>query len=138
MFGHLHRSHSQLVTIPIEQDVLAQSLRSLTSLNPLAPSRTIPKGSQETKWSIFGIGQVVLAHNGFDSFSGLIGMIERNRGYVVMEDVGLDYTVEKRSTYKSKFTVYCRRGSSSESPGFITIMRDGWIGVLKVGNGNCK
>ena len=138
VLGHLHWWHSKLVTIPIEQNVLAQALRSLTSLNPLAPSRTIPKGSQETKWSIFGVGQVVLAHNGLDSFSGFIGMIERNRGYVVMEDMGLDYTVEKRSTYKSKFTVYCRCGSSSESPGFIVVMRDGWIGVLKVGNGNCK
>lgn len=138
VLGHLHGSHSKLVTISIEQDVLAQSFRSLTSLNPLAPSRTIPKGFQETKWSIFGVGQVVLAHNGLNSFSGFIGMVERNRGYVVMEDMSLDYTVEKRSTYKSKFTVYCRCGSSSESPGFVTIMRDGWIGVLKVGNSNCK
>jgi hypothetical protein len=49
----------------------------------------------------------VLAHDLLDCVAGLIGVVEGNGRDVVMEDMGLDDTVEEITTDETEFTINC-------------------------------
>jgi hypothetical protein len=65
----------------------------------------------------------VLAHYGLDGFAGFVGIIEGDRGDVVMQDMGFDNAMEKRAPYESKFAINGRGGSSREGPGLVAVVR---------------
>ena len=120
---HLQRLHPEPITITVEDDVLSKTIRALACFNPLAPSRTSPKGFDEPEWAAFSVRPVVLAHYGLDGFAGFVGIIKRDRGDVVVQDMGFDYTMEERAPYESKFAINGRGGSSSEGPGLVAVVR---------------
>ena len=47
----------------------------------------------------------MLAHHGLDGFAGFIGIVERNCGDVVVENVRFDDPMEERAPYESEFAV---------------------------------
>ena len=73
----------------------------------------------------------MLAHDWLDSFCGFIGVIKRNGGDEVVENMGLDNPVKELATNKSKFTIDGRCSSASKVPGMWLIMRKRWICVLE-------
>ena len=76
----------------------------------------------------------MLAHDRLDGFGRLVGVIEWNRGDVVMEDVSFDDAVEQLSADESKFAIDCRCCTAREVPGLGVVMRQRRIGVLEVGD----
>jgi hypothetical protein len=58
----------------------------------------------------------VRAHNLLDGLGGLVGVIEWDGRYVVVEDVCLDDTVEELTADETKFTVDSGSGSTGKVP----------------------
>ena len=73
-----------------------------------------------------------------DGFGSLVGIIERNRGDKVVKDMRLDNAVHEGPTDEAKFTVNGRSSAASEVPGSVLVMREGWIGMLKICDCNCS
>jgi hypothetical protein len=46
----------------------------------------------------------VLAHDALDGLGGFVGVVEGNRGDVVVEDVGLDDAVEQSAADEAELT----------------------------------
>lgn len=135
--GHLHGRNTKTITIAEEKNTLAFALSTLTGLNPVAPACALPNGLDEAQGSTFGISAVVLAHDLLDSLGGFIGVVEWDCGHVVVEDVGLDDTVEECATNEAKLTVDGSGGATSVGPGLRIVMGKRRVGVLKEGNGDC-
>jgi hypothetical protein len=79
----------------------------------------------------------VLAHDRLDGLGGLIGMVEGDGGDVVVEDVGLDDAVEDLTTNEAELAVNGSGGATGEVPGLAGVVREGRVGVLEVGDGDC-
>lgn len=124
--------------IAVEEDAFGFALGSLRRLHPLAPSGALPHAFQESDGSTLDIGAVVLAHDGLDGLGGLVGVVERNGGYKVMEDVGLDDTVEEMTADEAKLAVDGCGSTARECPGMSFVVRKGGIGVLEVRNGHYR
>lgn len=78
----------------------------------------------------------MLAHDGSDSIRGLVGIVEGNAADVVVEDVGLDDTVEKMTTDETEFAIDGSSGATDEVPLLTSIVRESWVGVLEESNGD--
>lgn len=78
----------------------------------------------------------MFSHDRLDGFGRFIGVIEWDGGDVMMEDMSLDDAVEEVSSDESKFPIDGRCCSSCEVPGFRLVVRQGWIGVLEIGDGH--
>lgn len=76
------------------------------------------------------------AHDGLDRLSCLVCVVEWNGADVVVEDVGFNDTVEKGAADKAKLAVNSCCGPTDVVPAFTTVMRESWVGVLKVCDGN--
>lgn len=74
--------------------------------------------------------------DGLDGFGGLVGVIERDGGDKVVKDVRLDNAVHEGPTDEAEFTVDGCKSAASEVPTSVLIMREGGIGMLKVGDCN--
>jgi hypothetical protein len=74
----------------------------------------------------------VLAHDGLDGLGGLVGVVEGDGGDVVVEDVGLDDAVEDLAA-----AVNGGGGTTGKVPGLAGVVREGRVGVLEVGDGDC-
>lgn len=133
---HLDGRCAEAVVVAEEQHTLALALGTLTRFNPLAHTSALPHGLQEASRAVFGVRAVVLAHDGYDSLRSLVGIVERNRGNVVVEDVSLDDAVEKSATNEAKFTIDGGSSSASVSPGIGVVVRQRGIGVLQEGDGD--
>jgi len=59
-------------------------------------------------------------------------MIERDGGYVVVEDVGLNDSVEETAADEAEFTVDRSSCTTGKSPGLGVVVRKRWVGVLQV------
>lgn len=81
-------------------------------------------------------GTIVFAHNFLDSLASLIGMVKGDRADVVVEDVGLNDTVEERTSDETELAVDGGSGATSEVPDLRLIMRKSRVGVLQIGDGN--
>lgn len=64
-------------------------------------------------------------------------MVEGNGGDIVVEDVGFDDAVKELATDETEFTVDGSRGTTSKVPSIASVMWEGWVGVLEIGDGNC-
>jgi len=134
--GHSFRRRAESVTVTIEENTLTLALSSNAGLNPLAPTSTLPDSLEEPKRATLGIGTVVLAHDLPDGIGSFVGVIERNNGYVVVKDVGLDDAVEESATDETKLTIDRGCGSASVCPGLCVVVRKSGISVLEVGDGD--
>ena len=63
------------------------------------------------------------SQNRLNGLGRFIGVIERDGGDKVVEDVSLDDSVEKRTTDEAKFTIDSCGGATSKVPSFRPIVR---------------
>lgn len=124
--------------IPVEEDALVFALGAFRRLHPLAPSRALPHTRQESNGSAFDISAIVLPHDRLDGLSGLVCVVKWNGGDKVMEDVGLDDTVEEMTADETKFAVNGCGSTARKCPGVSFIVRKGGVRVLEVCNGHCR
>lgn len=78
------------------------------------------------------------AHNGLDGLRSLVSTVEGNAADVVVQNVSLDNAVEQVATDEAKLAVNGCSGTLDEGPFFTGIVRQGRIGVLEEGDGNCS
>lgn len=64
-------------------------------------------------------------------------MVKGDRGDVVVQDVGFDDRVEEVTADEAEVTVDGGGGAAGEGPGARGVVREGWVGVLEVGYGDC-
>jgi len=76
------------------------------------------------------------AHDLLDGIRSLVCVVERNCADIVVQNVSFNDSVEKLSTDETEFSIDCGRCSSSIRPALAGVVRQGRIGVLKVGDGN--
>ena len=134
--GYLHRLDAQAVAVPEEQNTLATADGTLTWLDPLAPPGALPHGLDEANGAILGVCAVVLAHNRLNSLGSLISVIKGNGADIMVQDVGLDNTVEEVAADESKLAVDGGGGAAHEVPLVGGIVGKRRIGVLQEGDGN--
>jgi hypothetical protein len=79
----------------------------------------------------------MFAHNRLDGFRGLVCVVEGNCGYIVVEDVSFDDSVEESTADEAEFAINGCGRSASEIPSSRFIVREGRIGVLEESDGNC-
>lgn len=118
--------------------MLAGTLSLCARLNPLAHTCALVHGLDETNRSINGIGTVVAAHDRLDSLGGLVGVVERNGADVVVQNVGLDDTVEQVATDEAKLTINGCSGALDKGPLLAGVVRQGRVGVLEEGDSDCE
>ena len=130
----LHRWHSQAVSVAEKQH--SSSLRALTLLHPLTPSTAVPHAAEKVK-EPFGLAfPIVIAHDRFDGRGGFLAVVEGNGGDVVMQDVRIGDAVHDGVREEGDVTVNGRGGTPGKGPRFRSVVREGGIGVLEVGDGH--
>lgn len=77
------------------------------------------------------------AHDLLDGFARLVGVIERDRGDVVVQDVSLNDAVHQLSADKPKLAIDSGSGATNVSPRLGRVVRESGISVLEEGNGDC-
>ena len=142
LVGVLHGSdlvggNTVAVAVAVEEDVGVVALGAVVSLDPLAPAGSLVDGAEEAEAAALDVGAVVLAHDGLDGLGGLVGVVEGDGGDVVVEDVGLDDAVEDLAANEAELAVNGSGGTTSEVPGLAGVVREGRVGVLEVGDGDC-
>lgn len=65
-------------------------------------------------------------------------MIERNFVDIVVQNMGLNDTVEKVSPNETELPVDSDCCTTSEVPCLWLVMRKTWVGVLQISDGNCS
>ena len=135
--GHLHRWNTKTVAVAEEKNAFAFTLGTLAGLDPMAPTCALPDGLDEPQRSTLSISAVVLAHDLLDRLGGFVGVVEGDRGNVVVEDVGLDDAVEERATDEAELTVDGSGGATGVGPSLRIVVRKRGVGVLKEGDSNC-
>lgn len=80
----------------------------------------------------------MLAHNRLNGLGCLVGVVERDRGYKMVENVGLDDAVEQVTTDEAKLTIDRRGRSASEIPGVRFVVRQCRISVLEESDCDCE
>jgi len=130
-------SHTVTVPVAVEEHSLVLTLGALVGLDPLAPTGSLPHGAKEAQAAILNVGAVVLAHDRLDGLGGLVGVVKGDGGDVVVEDVGLDDAVEDLATNEAELAVNGSGGATSKVPGLAGVVREGRVGVLEVGDGDC-
>lgn len=119
-----------------EEDSLAVLDGSRARLDPLAHARTAIEGLNESNRSLRRVCPVVLAHDGLDGLGGFVGMVEGDRAHVVVENMGLDDTVEEMSANKTEFAIDCRGGATHEIPLLGGVVGERRVSVLEESNGD--
>lgn len=134
---HLGRRNTDAVGVTVEHNSLALTSGTLSGLNPLADTGSGPHGLEETSPAGVSIGAVVVAHDAPDGIAGLVGVVEGDVADVVVQHVGLDDTVEDVAANKAEIAVNRGGSTAGEVPHFGLVVREGRVGVLKEGNGDC-
>ena len=78
----------------------------------------------------------MFSHDLLDGLGGLVSVVEGDGAHVVVEDVSLDNSVKNVATDETEFTIDGGSSSPSESPNLRSIVGEGRIGVLEVGDGH--
>ena len=104
----------------------------------MADARAVPHGLEESSPAGVGFRPVVVAHDLLDGLAGLVGVVEGNVADIVVEDVGLDDSVEDVATDKAEVAVNGGGGTTGEVPHLGLVVRETGVGVLKVGDGDCN
>ena len=133
----LCRRQSDAVSVAIEKDTGSLTRGALVRLNPLARPHRCPHTFHESKTASCCVAAIVTAHDRFDGFSGLVGVVEGDGADVVMEDMGFDDTVQELAADKAEFTINGCCCATGIVPACGSVMRETGIGVLEEGDGNC-
>ena len=136
--GDLGRRNTDAVGVAVEQDALALTGGTLGGLNPLASASTCPERLEETSPSSLGLSTVVVAHDALDGFTGFIGVVEGDVADIVVQNVGLNDTVEDVTTDKTEVTVNGSGSTTSEVPNLRLVVRERRVGVLQESDGDWK
>ncbi len=80
----------------------------------------------------------MLAHDGLNGFGGLICVVKRDSGDVVMEDMSLDDAVQELAANETKLAIYRSSSTTSIVPCLRLIVRKRRIGMLEKGDGHFK
>jgi hypothetical protein len=126
------------VAVAVEEDVGVVALGAVVGLDPLAPTGGLVDGADEAPAAVLDVSAVVLAHDGLDGLGGLVGVVEGDGGDVVVQDVGLDDAVEDLAADEAKLAINGCGGTTGEVPGLAAVVREGRVGVLEVGDGDCE
>lgn len=117
--------------------MLARTLSLCAGLDPLAHTCALVHGLDETNRPVNGIGTVMAAHDRLDSLGGLVGVVEGNGADVVVQNVGLDDTVQQVATDEAKLTINGCSGALDKGPLLAGVVRQGRVGVLEEGDSDC-
>lgn len=79
----------------------------------------------------------MLAHNLLDGLGSLVGVVKGDRADIVVQDVGLNDTMEQVAADKTKLAIDRGGGTSDEVPLLGGVVRKRGVSVLKECNGNC-
>lgn len=79
----------------------------------------------------------MLAHHRLDSFRSFISVVKWDGGDVVVQDMGLDDTVEDVAADEAEFAVNCGGGAADVGPGIAGVVGKGWVSVLEEGDCDC-
>ena len=115
----------------VAEEVNSRTLNSL--LDKLALALVLPECVHE---SGLAISAVVLSHNFADGIGGLAGVVERNSGDEVVENMGANDVVEEVGIDETEVTIDGGGSSTSEVPGVVVVVWEGSIGVLEEGDGD--
>lgn len=118
--------------------MLARALGLCARLDPLAHACALVHGLDEANGSVNGIGTVVTAHDRLDGLGGLVGVVEGNGADVVVQNVGLDDTVQQVAADEAKLTVNGCSGALDKGPLFAGVVGQGRVGVLEEGDSDCE
>ena len=127
---------AQTVAVAEEEDALASALSLSAGLDPLAHASASEESADETSRTVLDVCSVVLAHNRLDSLGGLVGVVKGDVADVVVEDVGLDDTVEEMSTDEAHLAIDGSSGTTDKVPLLASVVGKGRVGVLEEGDGN--
>lgn len=136
--GNLGGRNTDAVDVAEEQDTLGLALRAVGGLNPLAGTGRGPHGLDEASPAGVGLGTVVLTHDGLDGLAGLVGVIEGDAADIVVQDVGLNDTVEDVATDEAEVTVDGGSSAAGKVPHLGLVVGEGGVSVLQEGDGHCK
>jgi hypothetical protein len=78
----------------------------------------------------------VSAHDALDGLASLIGVVEGDVADIVVQNVGLDDTVEDVATDETEVTIDGGGGSTGEVPDLGLVVGEGGVSVLEEGNGD--
>lgn len=78
----------------------------------------------------------MVAHDALDGLAGLIGVVEGDVADIVVQDVGLNDTVEDVAADKAEISVDGSGGTTGEVPNLRLVVRKGGVGVLQESDGN--
>jgi len=78
----------------------------------------------------------VASHNRLDCLGRLVCVVEWNRADIVMEDVGLDDTVQELAADEAEFAIDCGCCTAGIVPASRAVVRKAGISVLEEGDGN--
>ena len=104
----------------------------------MAPPRALPHTPEKPNGPILDVGAVVAAHDGLDRFRCLVGVVEGDRGDVVVQDMGFDDAVEELASDETEFAVDGCGRAAGVGPAGGFVMRERGVGVLKVSDGDCN
>lgn len=128
--------NTDAVGIAVEQDTLVLAGGTLSGLDPVADTGRGPHGLEESSPAGVGLGAVVLAHDALDGLAGLVGVVEGDVADVVVQNVGLDDTVEDVAADEAEVAVNGGSGATGEVPNLGLVVGEGGIGVLEEGDGD--
>jgi len=134
IFQDLSRWQSDTISVSVEHDTCSLASGAFNRLNPLTCPHRCPQALQESKTASSSIAAVVTAHDRLDRFGRLICVVEWDSANVVVEDMGLDDTVQKLAADETKFAVDGCGCTSSVVPAGRGVVRKARIGVLEVGD----
>jgi len=78
----------------------------------------------------------MLAHDWLDGLGCFVGVVEGDGADVVVEDVGLDDTVEESAADETEFTIDGCGGSTYVVPALTGVVGKSWVSVLEESDGN--
>lgn len=136
--GDLGGRNADAVDVAVEEHAFAFALSALGRLDELAGAGASPEGLEEASPAGVRLGAVVAAHDLLDGFAGLIGVVEGDGADIVVENVSFDDAVEYMAADEAKVAVNGCCGATGKVPYFGLVMREGWVGVLQISDGNCN
>lgn len=134
--GQLRGLLAQAVPVAEKHDVLAGALSLYAGLDPLAHAGGLVHGLDEADGAIGDVGTVVAAHDGLDGLGGLVGVVEGDGADIVVQDVGLDDTVQQVAADKAELAVDGCGGALDKGPLLAGVVGQGRVGVLQEGDGD--
>lgn len=102
----------------------------------MAHPPTCPETLEEAHGTAAGIRSIMATHDWLDCLGSFIGVVEWDRGDVMVKDVGFDNTVHQSATDEAKLAVNGGSRASGVAPRLSGVMRKRGIGVLEERDGH--